>query len=304
MWVKIHQYQLSKFLPNALTLARLRILFRKKLDGLEIRSTLERIREIILGDIENIERLAISLFFGVVIFVVFFFLSRWIKKLADLRVKRNTDDPLLADFIGSLIRIVVMVFGLTIIFRLFGLSGAVGGILAGAGITAFVIGFALKDIGENFLAGILLAFKRPFRVGDIVEINGLRGRVVVLNLRDTQLKTSDGKDLFIPNANIIKSPLVNFTIDGYLAYSFDVLIPLEKDLNLALKVILQTINQVPGVLKDKWKPEAYVTDITAAVTKITVTYWVNTYNRKQPDRKIKSNAITAVVAKLKELELI
>ena len=271
---------------------------------MDIRATLERIRDIILGDFENMERLAISLFFGVLIFVVFYFLSWWIKKLADLRVKRNTDYPLLADFIGSLIRIVVMVFGLTIIFRLFGLSGAVGGILAGAGITAFIIGFALKDIGENFLAGILLAFKRPFRVGDIVEINGLRGRVVVLNLRDTQLKTSDGKDLFIPNANIVKSPLVNFTIDGFLAYSFDIQIPLAKDLELARNVITETISLVPGVLKDKRKPEVYVTDITGAFTKITVTYWVNTYNRKQPDRKIKSNAITAVVGKLKELELV
>lgn len=276
----------------------------EKVNDLDSRATLERIRDIILGDFENMERLAISLVFGVLIFVVFYFLSAWIKKLADLRVKRNTDDPLLADFIGSLIRIVVMVFGLTIIFRLFGLSGAVGGVLAGAGITAFIIGFALKDIGENFLAGILLAFKRPFRVGDIVEINGLRGRVVVLNLRDTQLKTSDGKDLFIPNANIVKSPLVNFTIDGFLAYSFDIQIPLAKDLELARNVITETISQVPGVLKDKRKPEVYVTDITGAFTKITVTYWINTYNRKQPDRKIKSNAITAVVGQLKEMELV
>ncbi|HAZ24509.1 MAG TPA: mechanosensitive ion channel protein MscS, partial [Algoriphagus sp.] len=96
----------------------------------------------------------------------------------------------------------------------------VSGLLAGAGITAFVIGFALKDIGENFLAGILLAFKRPFKVGDTVDINGIRGVVLNLNLRDTQIKTPDGKDVFIPNATIIKNPLVNFTIDGFLRYDF------------------------------------------------------------------------------------
>lgn len=271
---------------------------------LDFRSTLERIKDIILGDIENVEKLAISIFFGILIFLLFFFVSRWLKNLANSRVKKNTDDPLLADFIGSILRIIIMLFGFTIIFRLLGLSGVVGGILAGAGITAFVIGFALKDIGENFLAGILLAFKRPFRVGDIVEINNLRGRVLVLNLRDTQLKTADGKDLFIPNANIIKSPLVNFTIDGFLAYSFDLQIPLGKDLDLALNIILDTVNQVPGVLKDKRKAEAYVTDISGTFTKITVTYWVNTHNRRQPDRKVKSNAITSVVGKLKELELI
>ena len=273
-----------------------------------IKSTLERLREIIIGDIDNIEKLSVTLVFGVIIFIIFYFVSRWLKNLANSRVKKNTDDPLLADFIGSIIRIIIMVFGLTIIFRLLGLSGAVGGILAGAGITAFVIGFALKDIGENFLAGLLLAFKRPFRVGDIVEINNYRGRVLMLNLRDTQLKTSDGKDLFIPNANIIKSPLTNFTIDGYLAYSFAVQIPLKKNLDLAMTVILETVNKIPGVLKDSRKPIVSATDIISDATgtsiTLTVTYWVNTLNRKQTDRKVKSNVITAVIAKLKELELI
>jgi len=271
---------------------------------LEIRSTLERIRDIILGDIENIDRVAISLFFGTVIFVVFYFLSRWIKKLADRRIRRNTSDPLLADFIGSVIRIIVMVFGLTIIFRLFGLSGAVGGILAGAGITAFVIGFALKDIGENFLAGILLAFKRPFRVGDIVEINGLQGKVVELNLRDTQLKTADGKDLFIPNAIIVKSPLGNFTVDGFLAYSFRVQIPLTNDIDVVLHLIQKSLAQVPGVLNETRLPEAHVTDISGAALMITATFWVDTFKQQQPDRQIKSDAITAVVRNLKQHELI
>lgn len=274
------------------------------MEDLDFRSTLERIKNIVLGDIESIEKLAISIFFGVLIFLIFFFVSRWLKKLANSRVKKNTDDPLLADFIGSILRIVIMLFGFTIIFRLLGLSGVVGGILAGAGITAFVIGFALKDIGENFLAGILLAFKRPFRVGDIVEINNLRGRVLVLNLRDTQLKTSDGKDLFIPNANIIKSPLINYTIDGFLAYTFDIQVSSEKDLDKSLELILQTIEKVPGVLKDKRKATAFISDVVGTNIKISVTYWVNTYNRRQPDRQVKSKAIGAVMHELKKNEII
>lgn len=276
--------------------------------GLEFRLTLERIRDIILGDIESIEKLAISLIFGILIFLVFFFVSGWLKKLANSKVKKNTEDPLLAVFIGSILRFLIMLFAFTIIFRLLGLSGVVGGILAGAGITAFIIGFALKDIGENFLAGVLLAFKRPFRVGDIVEINNLRGRVLVLNLRDTQLKTSDGKDLFIPNANIIKSPLINYTIDGFLSYTFEIQIPLEKDLEKAMSVILETVNQVPGVLKNNRKAVVYaneiVSDITGTSIVVTVTFWVNTHNRSQPDRKVKSNAITAIIGRLKELDLI
>ena len=62
--------------------------------------------------------------------------------------------------------------------RILGLTGIAGSLLAGAGIGAFILGFAFKDLGENFLAGMMLAFKWPFDTGDLVEINGFKGPVL------------------------------------------------------------------------------------------------------------------------------
>ncbi len=265
---------------------------------MNIRDSIERLKEIFLEDIEGLNRLLIGLLIAGAILVIFLFLSKWIKKLITNRLNRRGNDHLLVEFIAAGVRGIIIIFALTVIFRFFGLTGLVSGILAGAGITAFIVGFALKDIGENFLAGILLAFKRPFRVGDIVEINGVRGRVLMLNLRDTQIKTRDGKDVFIPNASIIKNPLTNFTIDGFLAYNIVVGLDYGCDYEKAMTLINNTIVTVPGVLKGNKKPTVNVSDLSASTLNVTVTYWVNTHNKTQPDPKVRSNAILAVLTTL------
>lgn len=267
---------------------------------MNFQQSIERLKEILLGDIESVERIVVALLFGAVILTVFFFISRWIQTLVLRRINKRTDDPLIADFVGSFVRIAIMLFGITLLLRFLGLTGAVGGILAGAGVTAFVIGFALKDIGENILAGILLAFKRPFRIGDIVEISSIRGRVLELNLRDTQVKTFDGKDVFVPNANIIKSPLVNFTIDGFLAYNFTVGLDYGSDYKQALKLIEEAITRVPGVLQDGRKPAVNVKEMGESTLNVAVSYWVNTHDPVLGDDKVKSNAIVEVLTTLEK----
>mgnify|MGYP001627263724 CR=1 FL=1 len=267
---------------------------------MDLRESFQRLKEILLGDLGNLERIAITLLMSLLIILVFLFVSKWVKALTSNRIAKTTKDPLLADFIGSGIRIVILIFGITLLFRFLGLTGAVSGILASAGITAFVIGFALKDIGENFLAGILLAFKRPFRIGDTVDIQGVRGRVLALNLRDTQIKTGDGKDVFLPNASIIKNPLINFTIDGYLSYSFVVGLDYGCNYAQALEIMEQAIIQVPGVLTEDRKPSINVSEMTASTLNVTVAYWVNTHNRQYSDLKVRSNAILAVLTALEK----
>ena len=156
--------------------------------------------DIFQTDWEGIEALLKTIGLSLAILLAFYFLANVLQKFLRKRLLVRMDDPLLANFLSVVFRLIIILLGFLLVFRIIGLTGLVSGLLAGAGITAFVIGFALKDIGENFLAGILLAFKRPFKVGDTVDINGIRGVVLNLNLRDTQIKTPDGKDVFIPNA--------------------------------------------------------------------------------------------------------
>ncbi|WP_339922253.1 mechanosensitive ion channel family protein [uncultured Cyclobacterium sp.] len=265
-----------------------------------LQEAFQKLKGILMGDLESAEQLAVSLIIGTLIFIFFIYLSRWIRNLVSNRLSRKTDDRLLTDFISAAIRSLVMIFGLALLLRFLGLSGVVNSLLAGAGITAFIIGFALKDIGENFLAGILLAFKRPFKIGDMVEINGINGKVLALNLRDTQVKTVDGKDVFIPNASIIKNPMINYTIDGYLSYSFTVGLDYGSNYIAAMQLISELIQSVPGILGGDKKPTVLVKELATSTLNVRVTYWVNTYNYDQTDAKIHSNAVLKVLTGLEQ----
>jgi len=234
------------------------------------------------------------------ILILFYFLANFFQKALKRRLLSKMDDPLLANFLSVIFRLIIILAGFMVVFRFVGLTGVVSGLLAGAGISAFVIGFALKDIGENFLAGILLAFKRPFRVGDIVNIDGVSGTVLTLNLRDTQIKTGDGKDVFIPNAQIIKSPLINYTIDGFLRYDFIIGLDYGSDYKGAMKVILEAISGVKGVLNNQKKPNVWISDLAESTLNLQVTFWVDTFDREIGDMEVKTNAIVQVLEELEK----
>jgi small conductance mechanosensitive channel len=256
--------------------------------------------EIFQTDWEGIGSLLKTIGLSLVILLLFFVLANVLQKFLKRRLLVRMDDPLLANFLSVVFRLIIILLGFLMVFRLIGLTGLVSGLLAGAGITAFVIGFALKDIGENFLAGILLAFKRPFRVGDIVDISGIRGVVLTLNLRDTQIKTADGKDVFIPNATIIKNPLVNFTIDGYLRYDFIIGLDYGTDYHGARALILEEIQKVKGVLKGSKAPKVWVLELAESTLNLQVAFWVDTLDRKIADMEVKTQAIIQVLTALEK----
>ena len=91
---------------------------------------------------------------------------------------------------------------------LLGATSLVGAVLGSAGVVGLVLGFAFKDIAENYVAGVLLSLRRPFAPGDHVRIDSHEGKVVSLNSRATVLMTMDGNHLQLPNSLVFKSVLL------------------------------------------------------------------------------------------------
>lgn len=183
-------------------------------------------------------------------------------------------------------------------FRIVGLNGIAKSILAGAGISAFIIGFALKDIGENFLAGILLAFKRPFSIGDIIESNGVKGQVITLNLRDTEIK-SDSKIIYIPNALLIKNTLINYNSAGFLLQTFTVGLEFGSDLDKAIALVKEVLKNNDQIEDKDHDDSAYITDVTAGIAQLNIRYWVQT-GKDTNNSQNRSKIITEVLNILKE----
>ncbi len=241
-----------------------------------------------------------KLLMAFLILILAWILARQVRKISDRKLKNQMEDPLLAEFLATMIRSVIFIIGLLLAFKTVGFGGITTSILAGAGITAFIIGFALRDIGENFLAGILMAFKRPFRVGDFVESGNLKGKVVALNIRITQIKTPDGKDVYIPNANIIKNPLINYTIDGFLRFDFLVGIPQGSDYKKAMQIIEETVINVQGVIKKRRTTTVNISGISPGRLDIIVSFWIDTFAVKKEAEKIRSEVILAVQEALEQ----
>ncbi len=231
---------------------------------------------------------------AILVLLFAWFLARQIRRISERKLKRQMEDPLLADFLSTLIRFTVFVTGLLLALKIVGFGGITASILAGAGISAFIIGFALRDIGENFLAGILMAFKRPFRVGDFVETGAIKGKIIGLNIRDTQLKTPDGKDVYVPNAMIIKNSLINYTIDGFLRYEFVVGLPSNSDYNSTMKAIEDVVLKVDGIITKRRKPTVNITGLSTGRVDVTVHFWIDTFTVKEETENIRSKVFAAV----------
>lgn len=238
------------------------------------------------------------LLIGLMVLTGFWLLSGPLMRLAKRRLLYRMDDPLLATFLAQVFKTSCIAIGFLSFLQIIGLGNAVASLLAGAGISAFILGFAFKDIGENFLAGILMAFKRPFRIKDVVETGSVKGTVIGLSLRDTQIKTFDGKDVYVPNGQILKNPIINYTIDGFLRQEFKIGIDYSVPPGQAITVILETLAQVPGVLAGDKKPSVVVSNLGDSSLQLIAYYWLDTFSPKVPGEMVKNQAIAEVLAAL------
>lgn len=236
-----------------------------------------------------------KLILAIIVFTILFFLANRSRNFVNSRLSKQMDDMLLAKFLARLVKITVVLIALLIVLKIVGLTDIATGIITGASVSAIVVGFAFKDIGENLLAGVMLAFNRPFRVGDTVELSGHEGKIVSLNLRDTQIKTFDGKDIYIPNASIVKNPVINYTIDGFLRKEVEFGIAYGSDISKAMQLVLERLNAIPGVLKEEKQPAVMISSLGNSALMIKGFYWLDTFDDAVSGSQVNDEIIKGVL---------
>jgi len=244
--------------------------------------------------IHLIPRLGIGLF----VVVIFLLVMGFIRSRMVAFMKKKADDLLLIDFFNRMFRIFNVIFAILLFLYIIGLAGLAGSALGGLGISAVVVGFAFKDIAENFLAGVIMAFKRPFRVSDTVESMGIVGSVVGMNLRETHLKTFDGKDVYIPNGQILKNPLYNYTIDGFMRNEFMIGVDYDSDLPMVRQLIVDTLDGIDGIIKEAKPPRTVVNEFGTSTINITVQYWIDTFDKTHSSAELKAEAMNNILRAL------
>ncbi len=244
----------------------------------------------------SIPKIAVSL-----LIVGFFFLvALSISKILRAKIGK-TSDSITVNFIVRLIKSVMMVTGLILGLHALGFESLAGGLLASAGVGAIIFGFAFKEIGENFLAGIILVFDRPFNIGDTVSVNGNMGNVVQLKFRTTQIKSFDGKDIYVPNGAVIRNDLYNYTRDGFLRIDFMIGVDYDDDLNKAIKLVTDKVNSYPEILRSE-QTQVIVNDFGTNTVNLKIMFWIDTYDYKVTVLDLKSKIMVEVKNLLMEQE--
>ena len=239
------------------------------------------------------------LFIAAIVVVFFLFVMRLIRIKLMGFISKKADDKLLVNFFNKILQILNIILAILISLYIVGLAKIAASALGGLGLGAIIVGFAFKDIAENFLAGVIMAFKRPFRVGDVVESQGIVGSVVGMNLRETHMKSFEGKDVYIPNGQILKNPIFNYTIDGFIRHQFQLGVAYESDIERVRAIIMEVMHSVDGVLKETKVPKTMIGEFASSSVVIIVQYWTNTFDEKYSSTEIKTQAMRRVLEALR-----
>jgi small conductance mechanosensitive channel len=147
----------------------------------------------------------------------------------------------------------IAVIGIALLIVLSELGVEIGPLLAGAGVAGFALGFGAQNLIKDFIAGIFIVLENQYRVGDIIKVKGVGGRVIKLTTRITVLRDLDGNVHYIPNGSIEQA--TNLTME-YAKINMDISVSYESDLDKVKDVV----NDVGLELSkdEEWKD--YITD--------------------------------------------
>lgn len=162
------------------------------------------------------------------------------------KLKRKVDETVVRYFVRSKNLFIWLLALLVYASLVPTLKAMMGAMIAGAGITALVVGFAAKSTLANLIAGLSLAVYRPVRIGDKIHVDGEFSTVEDITLRHTIVRTWQHKRLIIPNSKLDEMTLINYSIiDPRVKCTIDMGVSYDTDINLARRLILDEAKQCP-----------------------------------------------------------
>lgn len=234
---------------------------------------------------------------AVLILLATLFAARLTSFVAERLAARRIGNPLLRSVTVRLAAIAVIVLGLYLVLRTTGLTNLALTVLGGTGLFGLVMGFAFRNIAENFLCGVLLSLNQPFRPGDLVEIAGFRGVVEKVTTRGTWLLTLDGTYVRLPNARVYGEVIRNVTANPTLRLDFSILIGYADGIRRAQQAAVAALADHPEVLAEP-VPLCLAEEPRSDGVALRVYFWID--SRRTSRIKVMSSAIRLVLRALRD----
>ncbi len=226
--------------------------------------------------------------------IVVVLLASWLGRFISTRLhllRLKTRNPYLDGLIRRVVYSLILLIGVIVALDLLNASALVGALLGSAGVLGIALGFAFKDIAENYIAGILLSLRRPFAPGDLVRIDTYEGKVAALSARAMVLVTLEGNELRLPNALVFKAVILNYSANPQRRFEFTFNIDGSESIREAESIALQEMAGLDGVLSEP-APSWIVVEYGASGVVLRFFGWVD--QRHSDLGKIRSEAIRLV----------
>ena len=211
---------------------------------------------------------------GIILMVVFILCAGPLSRFLIKPLTRTTSSVLLRSVLERSISLFVILLGVYVFLYLAGLTGFAIAVVSGTGVVGLILGFAFRDIAENFISSLLLTIQRPFSIGDIVQINSFTGIVQKVTARATTLVDFDGNHIQIPNATIYKGVIKNLTANPLMRGHFIIGVGYDASIRDAQRIALDIIEQHEKVLSDP-EPQVLIDTLGSSSYNVKVYFWIN-----------------------------
>lgn len=254
-----------------------------------------------IAEIQRLVRQAVTVMplmvLALLVLPLAWFVARLVSRFAKTALAARIQSPFLRTVVARAIAFPVLLLGIYIVLQVAGLTQLAISLVGGAGVLGIVLGFAFRDIAENFLSSLILSVRRPFRRDDYVEVAGVSGTVRSMNTRSTIIRSVEGNLIHVPNAIIFKNVIENFTSSPERRGEFVVGIGYDAVVAQAQEVIMNGLQAHGAVLADP-APMVLVDELGASTINIKTYYWFD--GLKISPIKLKSALLRMVKSDLTE----
>ncbi|MEZ4885163.1 MAG: mechanosensitive ion channel [Chitinophagales bacterium] len=241
--------------------------------------------ELLISMLPNIVLAAIILFF-------FYIIAKGNARYSYRVFRRVAGSEAVGQLLTNIASFLLFLLGLSIALSVMALDKAVASILAGAGIIGLALGFAFQDLTVNFISSIIIAVKRPFAMGDLIDSNGYFGTVKQMHFRSIILENTSGQSVILSNRAVLENPLVNYNFTGRRRVDLVIGVSYAENLRQVKELTTQTISELPIVLPN-WKIELFFEEFGESSINFVVRFWIQ-FSRQAEYLEARSEAIMAI----------
>ena len=209
-------------------------------------SMVEKLDTWLDGFIRNVPNIVIA----ILVFILFIYIARFMGRVIRKALK-NRGRENFGEILGSFSKWVFLIIGVMLSVTILSPNLSPADLIASLGVSSVAIGFAFKDILQNWLAGILILMRRPFEIGDQIVVNGFEGTVERIETRATIIRQYNGKRIVVPNSEIYTNSVKVITANDLIRSQYDIGVGYDQDREKAISILKETIEKTEGVTQEK-----------------------------------------------------